>query len=436
MAPCSKAHSLDNAKSDNYTLCMNELQSNGERTPRPYRPRRIAPLLQRRLRDFPVLVLTGPRQAGKTTLLRHEPALDGFHFVDLDDLELRGRLELDPALAWRGHDRVVIDEVHRLPVLLEALKSHVDRHRERVRVVVTGSANLLLMRDVAESLAGRAAYLELMPFGHGEWHGDPPSGVLEALLAGELPPEGVAPCPDAAAVIARGLLPPALLAHDPVAWWDAYVRTAIERDLRALVHVQSLPDFRRLMGLLALRTAQTVNTTELSRTLQASQPTVHRHLNLLEVGHLVTRLPAWMANRGKRIARRAKLHLVDPGLAAFLAGLHDPASVRDAREAGALFETLVHHHLRLLASTFTPAAGLHHWRTSDGKEVDLVLAHGRHLIAVECKWTDRPLASHARNLRLFRQLHPECVAGVVVHAGERIEHLGGGIVALPWSALS
>ena len=415
---------------------MNEIQTNCPAAAPNYRPRRVAPLLVNRLRDSPVVVLTGPRQAGKTTLLRHEPALADFAFLDLDDLRLRARLALDPELAWQGRSHLVIDEVQRLPVLLEALRSRVDLDRDGTRVVVTGSANLLLMREVAESLAGRAAYMELMPFAHGEWFQRPRPPLLETLLAGQLPAEGVHPCPPAAEVIARGLLPPCLLASDPVSWWDAYVRTVIERDLRDLAQIHSLPDFRRLMGLLALRSAHTVNVSELARSLQMSQPTVHRHINLLMVSHLAVSLPAWAVNRGKRVARRPKLHLIDPGLAAFLAGLHSAAEVRGAREAGALFETLVHHHLRRLASTMTPAGLVHHWRTSDGKEVDLVLTHGRKMVAFECKLTDRPLASHARHLRLFRELHPECVAGVVVHGGERIEHLGRGIVALPWSMLA
>ena len=200
---------------------MNELQTYPPPTRPDYRTRRLAPLLINRLRDFPVIVLTGPRQAGKTTMLRNEPALADFTFLDLDDLQLRARLALDPDLAWQGHRHLVIDEVHRLPILLEALKSRVDRDRAGTRVVVTGSANLLLMRDVAESLAGRAAYLELPPFAHGEWRRLPRPPLLEALLAGELPAEGAHPCPAPAEVIVRGLLPPCLQANDPVAWWDA-----------------------------------------------------------------------------------------------------------------------------------------------------------------------------------------------------------------------
>ena len=190
------------------------------------------------------------------------------------------------------------------------------------------------------------------------------------------------------------------------------------------------------MELVAVRTGQVVNETRLSRQCAVSQPTVHRYVNLLEVTLLIRRLPAYTVNRGKRIAKRPKLHVADVGLAAFLQGLHTPEEVRAAREFGALFEGLVVHHLGVLASLLSPAARLFHWRTSDGKEVDVVLSHGRSLVAFECKATRRPLASHARHLRLFRELHPECRAGVLVHAGDRVEHLGAGVVALPWALLA
>ncbi len=399
-----------------------------------FRQRWAGGLLERALRDFPVAVVTGPRQVGKSTLLRH--ALAGVDFLDLDDVEVRGRLAADPSLAWVGRRRVVIDEVQRLPELLPSLKAHVDRDREGFRAVLSGSANLLLMRDVSESLAGRAAYLELLPFALGEWEGAGAPDTLDTLLAGELPAAGPASGAEADAAIHRGFLPPPLRAADPVAWWDAYVRTYLERDLRSLSNVSSLPDFRRVMAVLALQSGQVLNETEVARKVGVSQPTVHRYVNLLEVSHLLHRVPAWSENRGKRVTRRPKAHWADPGLAAFLAGLFTPEDIAGAREAGALFEGLVVHHLRVLASLRTPRASVHHWRTSDGKEVDVVLAWGRKLLAFECKRTQRPSVRHAANLRLFRELHPECVAAVVVHRGDRIEHLGGGVVALPWGVLA
>lgn len=350
-------------------------------------------------------------------------------------MESRRRFQLDPALPWEGREQVIIDEAHQVPELLPALKSHVDRH-PGFKAILSGSANLLLMRNVSESLAGRAAYLDLLPFAVGEWDELPRPTILDTLLAGDSPPEGSLPARDPSDEIARGLLPPARLHPRPEVWWEAYVRTYLERDLRDLSNVSSLPDFRRLMELLALHGGQVLGETELSRRLGISQPTVHRWANLLEVSNLLLRVPAFAVNRGKRLTKRPKVYLADPGLTSFLCGLYSAEDVVASREYGALFENLVLHHLRVLASLTSPRTNLFHWRTSDAKEVDFVLTHGRRMLAIECKATTRPRTTDARHLRLFRSLHPECALGVVVHAGDTVENLGDGILALPWSALA
>jgi predicted AAA+ superfamily ATPase len=167
-----------------------------------------------------------------------------------------------------------------------------------------------------------------------------------------------------------------------------------------------------------------------------SQPTIHRWLKLLEVSQLLIRLPAFASNRGKRLIKRPKYHLADPGLAAHLCGLLSAEEVGAAREYGSLFETLVFTQLRVLASLLGPPAALHHWRTSDGKEVDLVVTRGRKMAAFDCRSSLRARTADTNHLRQFRALHPECKVGVLVYAGREIQHLGDGIVALPWTVLA
>lgn len=375
------------------------------------------------------------RQTGKSTLLRHAEPFREFDAFDLDDMETRRRFIEDPGLPWEGRERVIVDEVHQVPELLPALKAHVDRH-PGFRAVLSGSANLLLMRDVSESLAGRAVYLDLAPFAVGEWLEKPEPRILESLLSGTAPAEEPSAARNPDLDIHRGLLPPARLHPNPEIWWDAYVRTYLERDLRDLSNVSSLPDFRRLMELLALHSGQVHKDTEFARRLAISQPTVHRWTNLLETSNVLVRIPVYSANRGKRLTKRPKAFLADPGLASFLCGLYSADEVHDSRERGSLFETLVLHHLRLLASLMSPPARVFHWRTSDGKEVDFVIAHGRRLVAIECKATTRPREADARHLRLFMSLHPECAAGIVVHAGHTTQTLGRGLYAVPWTALA
>ena len=411
---------------------MNRLQTDAEWI---YHPRWATRLLVERLESFPVVVVSGLRQAGKSTLLEHAEPFSDFDSFDLDDMETRRRFQRDPDLPWVDRERVIVDEVHQVPDLLPALKAHVDRH-PNFRAVLSGSANLLMMRDVSESLAGRAAYLDLGPSSVGEWQEAPEPTLLDDLLSGSIPTDSPGKPRNPAPDIARGLLPPARLHPHPEIWWDAYVRTYLERDLRDLSAVSSLPEFRRLMELLALHGGQVQKDTEFARRLAISQPTVHRWTNLLETSHVLARIPAFAVNRGKRLTKRPKGYLADPGLAAFLCGLYSADDVEHSREYGALFETLVLHHLRVLASLMSPPARVFHWRTSDGKEVDFVVTHGRRSVAIECKATIRPREHHAAHLQLFRSLHPECAAGIVIHTGRHTEALGNGIVALPWTALA
>jgi predicted AAA+ superfamily ATPase len=307
--------------------------------------------------------------------------------------------------------------------------------------VLSGSADLLLMRQVSESLAGRAVYFRLFPMTLGELDGALPPEWFFRLFQGELPGDiPVRPAAvDPLAAMVRGFMPPllALARQEAVLqWWEGYVMTYLERDLRHLSQVESLPDFRRLMEMLALRSGQMLNQTEVGRDAGVSQPTAHRYLNLLEATCLFERLPAFARNRTRRLIKTPKVFFLDPGLAAFLAGHHTAEGLRAAREAGGLFETLVFLHLRVLSHLSTPHLRLAYWRTTTGREVDFVVEQGRILVAVEVKLTDTPRYGDAENLRLFMEEYPETTAGLLVHAGGEVKHLGEKILAVPWTALA
>lgn len=273
----------------------------------------------------------------------------------------------------------------------------------------------------------------------GEWQEDKPSRIVENLLAGNLPAEGSVPDrAEPLQLILRGFMPALLRLtgkQDILDWWSGYVSTYLERDLRALSQISSLPDFRRVMELAALRTGQLMNQSEVSRDSGVSQPTVHRYLNLLEASFLIHRVPAFARNRGKRLIKSAKLYWTDSALAAFLAGHYDEAGLRTSREVGGLFENLVLQQLQVSASLMSPQARIHYWRTAAGQEVDFVLEWGRSLVAFECKLSDRPKFEDARFLNLFLSDYPECACGVVVHTGSNIARLGERVIALPWTTL-
>jgi len=386
-----------------------------------------------------VVVVTGARQVGKSTLLLHAPPMQHWRYRSLDDLDVLTQAEHAPEALWAGAEAVVIDEAQRVPELFSAVKRAVDRNRD-MRFVLSGSANFLLLRRVSESLAGRAVHFVLRPMTWGEQTGQAPPGLLEALLAGKLPPEGrIKPAPDPIPLILRGFLPPLMWLPSQEAvteWWRGYVMTYLERDLRALSQVASLADFRRVMELAALRTGQLANQTELARDAGVSQPTVHRYLNLLEVSYLLQRVPAFGKSRTKRVIKSPKLYWADPGLAAFLMGHYTDESLRGSREVGALFENLIFLHLQVLADLLSPPGRIYHWRTASGKEVDFVVEWGRRLVAVEAKLTTRVRYADARGLELFLAEHPGCKAGVLVYWGEEVVRLGERIIAVPWETLA
>lgn len=359
----------------------------------------------------------------------------------MDDFDALHQAARDPAALWAREDRVVLDEVQRSPRLLSAVKQRVDRKRPKVSFILSGSANLLLMHQASESLAGRAVYFALSPMTQGEMHGRPAPEWIAKLLKGKMPEEGrvKTPAKEPVALIVRGFMPALLTLsrrEAVIRSWEGYVATYLERDLRQISQIGALAEFRRLMETVALRSGQMLNQTEVARDIGLSQPTVHRYLNMLEGTHLLERLPAFARHRTKRLMKSPKVYCVDPGLAAYLAGHHDAGALRSAREAGGLFESVVLLHLRALTQLLTPRPRLSYWRTVSGKEVDLVIEQGRKLLAVEIKLTSNPRYGDAERLRLFLEEYPEALAGLLVYAGGEIKYLGEKIVALPWHLLS
>jgi predicted AAA+ superfamily ATPase len=413
---------------------MNDYHSQGELY---YKPRWLAPLLETATQEHPVVVLTGARQVGKSTLLQH--TFPHWRYLTLDDFDVHAQAERDPQALWAGTNRIILDEVQKTPTLLEAIKPTVDRQRGRQRFVLSGSANLLLMQKISESRAGRAVYFTLSPMTLGEMESQPYADWLTRWLKGELPDEGSLPPQDPTELIVRGLMPPLLTLPSLEActrWWEGYIATYVERDLRQLARIDALADFRRVMVALALRSGQLLNQSEVARDTAVPQPTVHRYLNLLEASHLLERLPAYAVSRTKRLIKAPKVYWFDPGLSAHLAGHHDPQSVRDSKEQGALFETLVLHHLRVLAQLLTPRARLFYWRTVSGQEVDFVVEQGRRLLAVEVKLTPTPRYTDCDGLRLLLQEYPHARCGLLIHTGAKIRRLDERIVALPWTLLA
>ena len=383
---------------------------------------------------MPAVVVTGARQTGKSTLAQ-ELTPGSRRFFTLDDLDVLDAARRDPEALVGGSQPVTIDEVQREPDLLHAVKLAIDRQRQPGQFLLTGSANLLLMRQVSESLAGRASYLTLWPMTRREQRGLGRGGLWDELLEvrDEDWPDRIAAHPalpeDWRLLARRGGFPsPALQLdsdRDRAVWFDGYVRTYLERDLQGLSAISALPDFRRLMRAACLRMGQLVNQAELGRDVALPQPTVHRYLNLLETSYLLVRLPAYAVNRTKRLIKSPKVYWGDTGVALHL--------TQEGEPRGAHLENLVLHDLLTWRDSRLDRAEVFYWRTTIGEEVDFVIEAGDRLLPIEVKATARPRLRDIANLRTFRAEYGERArAGLLLHAGDMLDWIAPDVLAAPW----
>jgi len=390
-------------------------------------------------REAPVVILTGARQVGKTTLLRSEAPFKDWPFHTLDDLAVQDLASKSPQTIWADDPTSVIDEVQRSPDILLAIKLAVDSSLEPQRFMLTGSANLLLMQNVSESLAGRVRYLQLNPMTLGEERSKPAPVFLDRLFAGETLRQKEVRSEDPLPLILRGFMPGLLKLTNQTAFtgfWESYATTYLERDLRQLSQVDSLPDFRRFMQALALRSGHLVNQTEIASDVGISQPTIHRYLNLLETSNLITRVQAYFSNKTSRLKKSPKAYWLDPGLASYLCGINDIDSLRGSREVGFLFETMLYMHLRVLASLTTPRIEIFGWRTTSGADVDFILETGRKAIGIEAKLTDNLGYNDTKGLRMLMEQDKRVILGLVAYTGSEVRRLADRIYALPWTCLT
>jgi predicted AAA+ superfamily ATPase len=386
---------------------------------------------------MPAVVVTGARQTGKSTLVEH--LVGGTRrYLTLDDLDVLDAARRDPASIVDLPGPLTLDEIQREPALLRTVKRAIDRDRRPGRFLLTGSADLLLMGKVSESLAGRASHLTLWPMTRREQLGLGTCGRWDDLLATpeprwcELLADSQPRAEDWRSLSSRGGFPtPALTLDDPAdrrVWFDSYIRTYLERDLQDLSAVSSLPDFRRLMRAASLRLGQLVNQTELGRDVGLPQPTVHRWLNLLETSYLLVRLPAYAVNRTKRLIKSPKLYWGDTGIALHLGGV--------AEAGGAHLENLVLNDLLAWRDARLERAELGYWRTASGEEVDFVIETGDRLLPIEVKAIARPKLSDAVHLRSFRaEYGKKATAGLLLHTGNSVEWLAPDVLAAPWWAV-
>jgi predicted AAA+ superfamily ATPase len=399
--------------------------------------RHVTEALAAALRDTPVVLLVGPRQAGKSTLAQTLVPPD--RYVTLDEATTLAAAQRDPT-GFLSHftELTVIDEVQRAPDLLLAVKVAVDRRRRPGRFLLTGSANVLVVPRVSESLAGRMELLTLYPLSQGEIE-DRREGFLGAVFADRLPK---APSPPDRTEIARRILrggfPDAY--GRPAArrrrWFASYVTAVLERDVRELAHIEKLTAMPDLLTLLASRTASLLNLADIGRGIGLPYATLQRYMALLQTTFLVRLMPAWATNLGSQVTKAPKVAFVDTGLAGALLQLTEGRLLGEPVLWGGLLENFVGLELLKQASWHPDPPQLFHFRTPKGAEVDLVLERNGHVVGVEVRSTQTVTAGDFKGLKALaevagRRFH----RGLVLYLGRQAVAFGPNLQAVPLTAL-
>jgi len=391
--------------------------------------------------DTPVVLLNGARQTGKTTLAQALAAGSGAQYFTFDDLATLALAAGDPSGFIRNlTGPVVLDEIQKAPKLFSAIKLAVDKDRQPGRFLLTGSANVLTLPRLSESLAGRMEVIPLYPFSAGELVGAA-EGFLARLFAGTIATSKRASAGgDIAARLTRGGYPEATQreAEDRRgAWFASYISTILQRDVRDLARVDALHTLPNLLKLLAARASGLLNLADVGRDAGLPHTTLTRYLALLETVFLVHRLPAWSHNLGQRLVKAPKLHLVDSGLACHLLGADARRLSEDRPLMGRLLESYVVGELRKQVSWADSRTALYFFRTATGLEVDVVLERPDGSVAgIEVKASASVGASDFAALKTLRnQLGQLFRAGVVLYLGDQVVPFGDKLWLVPLPAL-
>ena len=403
-----------------------------------YIRRSLEAALRKAAAEFPAVVLTGPRQSGKTTLLKH---LFGkrCRYVSLEPPDVKASAQADPRGFLDAHPApVILDEVQHAPDLLPYIKERIDARRSRSgQYLLTGSQNILVMEKIGESLAGRAATLRLLPMARREGDGHP-----DAALPWESRGSGGRERNRSGRGIWRDFLRggyPELVAHpkrDAGMWHSSYIQTYLERDVRTLRNIGDLTQFQGFLKLLAARNGQLLNLTDFARDLGTAVNTVKAWLSVLEATYQVVVLRPYFANVGKRLVKTPKVYFSDVGTLCHLAGLKDPEHAASGPMGGWIMETAVLAEIVRAIVHRGEEPRIYFWRTSAGEEVDFVVEYEGKLVPIEVKTSATPRPAMASLIVKFQEdMGKRAMPGYVIHAGEIRLPLGGGVTALPFSEL-
>jgi len=383
-----------------------------------YLPRALQKTFQQALASFPALLITGPRQSGKTTFLK-QSMNNAAHYISFDDPMSREFALTDPnGFLDQFHDEpVILDEIQYVPELLSYLKIRIDQHPESYgQWLLTGSQQFRLMHQISESLAGRIAIMELLPFSLTELHD---RALAETVWHGGYPT-------------------PSLHPDRLHLWVNSYIQTYLERDVRQLIQVHDLRRFEMFINLCAARHGQTFQAAALARDAGVSQPTIKSWISVLEAAYTVRLVAPWFRNYGKRLVKTPKLYFIDTALACALTRQPSADAALSGAMGGALFEGLIVCEAIKAFTQIGRKPEVYYWRTRDGMEVDLLIVINGLILPVEIKLTATPTANHLQPLTKLCQVLGDDIrpTGLLVCRCKQQLVMAGGHIAMPWENFS
>jgi len=402
-------------------------------------PRYAAAQVATALGDTPVVLVTGPRQCGKTTLVRDQ-VRGKREFLTMDDDTVLASARSDPAGLVRGLDKATIDEVQRAPDLLRSIKRSVDVDRRAGRFLLTGSANLLTVPQVSESLAGRMEIVNLLPLSQAEIHRRKPA-FLKAAFKGKLGKPGEAMTgKDLVEAVLTGGYPEMLRRKHPErrrAWARDYIRAIVQRDVRDIAEVEKLDQMPRLLQVLAQQSGQLTNFTQMGGQVGFDDKTTRKYVAILEQLFLVRRLEPWFRNRLKRLIKTPKIHFLDSGLLATLLGATAEGVRKDRAIFGRLLETFVFSEVLKQMPFMETGCTLYHYRDKDQDEVDIVIEDSAGaLVGIEVKAGATVNSGDFKGLRKMADASgDDFKLGLALYDGERAVPFGNRLFAAPLSCL-
>ena len=410
---------------------------------RSIHPRHITPLLTDALSDTPVVMINGARQSGKSTLAQVQSTSTSTprQYLTLDDAVVLNAAKSDPAGFINGlQGAVTLDEVQRVPELFLAIKAAVDRQRQPGRFLLTGSANVLLLPGIADSLAGRMEVLSLWPLSSAEMVDSARLNRVDALFAGDWSALLVPPCERDALLerLLAGGFPDAVIrtsARRRAAWFDNYIQAVLQRDVRELANIEQLTEIPNLLALLATRSGTLLNFAELSRTAAIAQSTLKRYFALLEMLFLVVRVPSWERNAGKRLVKAPKVFLPDSGLLNYLMGTTLESLSAKPGLPGGVVETFVLAELLKHLAFSEARLSLWHYRTQTNIEVDFVLENRLgQITGIEVKASATVDGKDFKGLRHLQETEVAIFQrGIVLYGGREVVPFGENLWAVPLS---